>query len=236
MRWIAAGAAGQAALLVALDAWVGLTAPAWAAGALYTLAGSALFGWASRGRSPGPADAVTTLRAVLVGGVVALAAQGGPSWPLVALAVLALALDLVDGLVARSTGTASAFGARYDMEVDAFVLVVLGVHVAADLGPWVLLVGAARYVFWAASVPWPRLAGPLPERRSRKVVAAVQGIALVTAAAPVVPAPAAAALVGPALAALVWSFGRDVRWLLLRHGHGEGARGPTGTVRGLLRG
>ncbi len=234
MRWIAAGAAAQTGVLAALDLSVGLTAPAWAAGALYTLAGTAVLGWASRGRSLGPADAVTTVRAVLVGGVVALVAQGGPPWPLVALAAIALALDLVDGLVARRTGTASAFGARYDMEVDAFVLVVLGVHVAADLGPWVLLVGAFRYVFWAASVPWPWLAVPLPERRSRKAVAAVQGIALVAAAAPVVPAPAAAALVGSALAMLVWSFGRDVRWLLRRH-RARG-RGPAGTVQGLLRG
>ncbi|MBE2997510.1 CDP-alcohol phosphatidyltransferase family protein [Nocardiopsis sp. HNM0947] len=234
MRWIAAGAAGQAALLAALHAWVGLAPSAWAAGSLYTLVGACLLGWAAHGRGLGPADAVTTMRAVLVGGVVALAAQGGPAWPLVALAALALALDLVDGLVARRTGTATAFGARYDMEVDAFVLVVLGVHVAADLGAWVLLVGAARYVFWAASVPWPWLAAPLPERRSRKVVAAVQGVALVAAAAPVVPAPAAAALVGSALAALVWSFGRDVRWLLVRH-RARG-RGPAGAVQGLLRG
>lgn len=234
LRWIAAGAVAQIGLLVALAAGVGLSAPAWTAGALYTVAAAALLGWAAQGRHPGPADAVTSSRVVLLGGVVALVAQSGPSWPLVVLAAVALALDLVDGAVARRTGTASARGARYDMEVDAFALVVLAVHVAADLGVWVLLVGAARYVFWAASVLWPWLTAPLPDRLSRKAVAALQGAALVTAAAPVVPVAASAAVVGCALAALVWSFGRDARWLWLRHSPSE--PGPAPTVFSRLRG
>lgn len=233
LRWITTGVVAQVGLLAALAAGVGLGAAAWTAGTLYTVTAAALLGWAARDRRPGPADAVTSSRVVLLGGVVALVAQKGPPWPLVVLAAIALALDLVDGSVARRTGTASARGARYDMEVDAFVLVVLAVHVAADLGAWVLLVGAARYVFWAASVPWPWLAAPLPDRLSRKTVAAVQGVALVIAAAPVVPVRVSAAAVGCALVALVWSFGRDARWLWQ---HRPGQRGPADTVFSGLRG
>ncbi|WP_051042955.1 CDP-alcohol phosphatidyltransferase family protein [Nocardiopsis xinjiangensis] len=233
LRWIATGAVAQIGLLAALAAGVGLSAAAWTAGALYTVAAATLLGRAARGRIPGPADAVTSVRVVLLGGVMALTAQAGPPWPLVVLATAALALDLVDGAVARRTGTASDHGARYDMEVDAFALVVLGAHVAADLGPWVLLVGAARYVFWAASVPWPWLKAPLPDRLSRKAVAALQGVALVVAAAPVVPVWASAAVVGCALAALVWSFGRDARWLWLRRPPAE--PGPAATVFPRLR-
>lgn len=232
LRWIATGAVAQVGLLTALAAGAGLGPAAWTAGALYTVAAAALLGWAARGRRPGPADAVTSSRVVLLGGVVALVAQGGPPWPLVVLAATALALDSVDGSVARRTGTASARGARYDMEVDAFTLVVLGVQVAADLGTWVLLVGAARYVFWSASVPWPWLAAPLPDRLSRKAVAAAQGMALVIAAAPVIPVWASAAVVGCALAALVWSFGRDARWLWQHH---RAERGPADTVFPRLR-
>ncbi len=40
---------------------------------------------------------------------------------LVALASAALVLDAVDGQVARRTGTATALGARFDGEVDAFL-------------------------------------------------------------------------------------------------------------------
>ena len=95
---------------------------------------------------------------------------------LVTLAVVALALDAVDGWVARRTGTASPLGARFDGEVDAFLILVLSVYVARSAGAWVLAIGAARYAFLAAGwlLPWMR--EPLPPRYWRKVVAATQGI------------------------------------------------------------
>ena len=65
---------------------------------------------------------------------------------LVLLASVALALDAVDGRVARRTGTVSALGGRFDMEVDAFLILVLSVQVARDHGLWVLVIGAARYL------------------------------------------------------------------------------------------
>ena len=86
--------------------------------------------------------------------------------------------------------------------------------VCRSLGVWVLAIGLMRYAFAAAAVVVPRLRAQLPFSRARKVVAAMQGGLLVVAAAPFVPQPVAAALVAVALVALVWSFGRDVRWLL----------------------
>ena len=62
----------------------------------------------------------------------------------------------------------------------------------------------------------PRLRGRLPRRYWRKVVTAVQGIALALAASGIVPG-LAGPLVGLALALLVESFGRDVLWLVLPH-------------------
>jgi phosphatidylglycerophosphate synthase len=155
---------------------------------------------------------------VLVGGVTALVADrlwsgGGPAAPLVVLAAAALALDAVDGRVARRTGTASALGARFDMEVDSFLVLVLSVHVAVFLGPWVLAIGAFRYVFVAAGRMAPWLRSPLPTSYPATVVAALQGVVLVVAAADVLPRALAAALAGTALALLVWSFGRSVVWL-----------------------
>ena len=47
---------------------------------------------------------------------------------------MALLLDAVDGGVARRTGTVSGFGARFDMEVDAFLILVLSGYVAGRLG------------------------------------------------------------------------------------------------------
>jgi phosphatidylglycerophosphate synthase len=217
----AAGAGVQVALLAALSAGLGLGPVGWLAGAAYTLGLWALLTAAvrrARAAALGPADLVTLARALLVGVVTALVTDGlwngdTPVAPLVIIASVALALDAVDGQVARRTGTASALGARFDMEVDAFLILVLSVHVAVLVGPWVLAIGAMRYAFVAASwmVPWMRSA--LPTTYSAKAVAALQGIVLVVATSQVLPHPLAVTLVSTALALLVWSFGRDVTFL-----------------------
>jgi phosphatidylglycerophosphate synthase len=181
----------------------------------------------------GPADRVTLGRTTLVGGVTTLVAdsltRSEPAAVLVPLAAVALSLDAVDGWVARRTGTVSAFGARFDMEVDTFLILVLSGFVARSLGGWVLAIGLMRYAFVAAGwvVPWLR--AELPARYWRKVVAATQGVVLVVAASGLPPRPAAVALVALALALLVESFGRDVGWLW----HHRAVRGPVhGSVRG----
>src|SRR5213596_1220645 len=80
-----------------------------------------------------PADWVTLARATLAVGIAALVADSfGEHVPLtlmVLLAVVALALDAVDGWVARRT-RAGRLGARFDGEVDAFLILVLSVFVA----------------------------------------------------------------------------------------------------------
>lgn len=162
----------------------------------------------------GPAGSVTLARGALVVAAVALVGRDTASAALVTLTVVALALDGVDGPVARRTGTASALGARLDVETDALLLLVLAVHVALVTGaPWVLAVALLRYAFVAAARVLPWLRGQLPVRRSAKVVAALQGVALIVAAAGVLPVGVELALVAVALVALVWSFGVSVVWL-----------------------
>lgn len=156
-----------------------------------------------------PADLVTATRAVLAVAVAVI----GPSGTGVVLVAVALTLDLVDGQVARRTGTTSAFGARFDMEVDAFLIAVLSAHVAPTIGWWVLAIGAARYLLWLAERLWPWLRRPVPPRRWRKVVAAIQGVTLAVAASGLVPTMLAEAALVVALALLAESFGRDVWWL-----------------------
>lgn len=163
-----------------------------------------------------PADRVTLTRVVLAGGcaavtVLLLAGTVPPrSWWLLSLAVPALLLDAVDGLVARRTGTATAAGARLDAEVDAGVLVVLSLAVAPTLGAWVLLIGAMRYAFLAAAWVRPSLRAPLAYSEFRRVVAGLQGAVLAVAIAPAVPVALAAVAVLAGLLLLAASFGRDV--------------------------
>ena len=196
----------------------------------------------------GPADWVTLARATLAVGVAALVADSfdrpAPVALLVTLTTVALVLDAVDGWIVRRTGTASALGARFDGEVDAFLILVLSVYVARSAGAWVLAIGAARYAFLAAGwlLPWMR--APLPPRYWRKVVAATQGIVLAIAAADVLPLALTQAALVVALALLAESFGRDVWWLWI-HRHAapsrrrlrtRGSRSPPGRPGRVRRG
>ncbi|GAA4786656.1 CDP-alcohol phosphatidyltransferase family protein [Streptomyces ziwulingensis] len=219
-RETAAGAGAQILLLALLGTVIGMGPAGWLTGLVFAFATWAVLSRALRRTRPrafGPANRVTLGRAVLVGGVTALVADSfraaPPAAPLVGMVAVALLLDGVDGRVARRTGTATAFGARFDMEVDAFLILVLSVYVSVRLGPWVLLIGGMRYAFVAAARLLPWLAAPLPPSTARKTVAALQGVLLLAAGPELLPYPVGAGVVLCALAMLVWSFGRDVGWL-----------------------
>jgi len=214
------GLISQVALLATLAATVGLTTAGWVVGTAYGSITFVALTWAMHRMGVdalGPADGVTLARATLVGCVAALVADSfdrrTPIGVLVAIAVVALILDAVDGQVARRTNTASRLGARFDMEVDAFLILVLSVYVARSLGAWVLVIGAMRYAFVVAGWVSPWMQRSLPPRPWRKVVAATQAIVLVFAASDVLPRTLTVVAVAGALALLVESFGRDVAWL-----------------------
>ena len=213
------------ALLGVLAATTGLDASGWLAGVACGAGLAALLARALTRHSQvglGPADSVTLARAVLACGVAALTVDsfGGqaPAAILVALSTVALVLDGVDGRVARRTDTTSAFGARFDMEVDAFLIMVLSVYVARESGWWVLAMGLARYAFVAAGWVLPWLRGPLPPRQWARVVAAIVGVVLTVAAADILPDAVTTAMLLVALGLLVESFGRSV-WGLWVRGH-----------------
>jgi phosphatidylglycerophosphate synthase len=171
-------------------------------------------GWANR---------VTLLRATLVLPVAALlvtpgSARGSLAWLAIALALVALALDGVDGAVARRTGSETPFGARFDMELDAFLILALAMLVwtSTPLGFWVVWMGLIRYLFVLAGWLWAPLEADLPPSFRRKLVCVVQVAALLVALVPVVPASVAAGVCAVALALLGYSFAVDVVWLVRR--------------------
>jgi len=127
-----------------------------------------------------------------------------------AVAAVAAALDAVDGRVARRTGTASAAGARFDVEADAAFLAVACGALVPTVGGFALALPALRYGFVAAGAVRPALRAPLPRRPSRRVVGGAQSVAVVLALLPVTPPAVARLVVASALVALLVSFGRDV--------------------------
>jgi phosphatidylglycerophosphate synthase len=169
----------------------------------------------------GLANTVTLARAAATAAFAALACEpwliaGRAGWAAAAAVAVVLALDGVDGTLARRQRLASAFGARFDMEVDALLILV---HAALALGlgkagAWVLGLGLMRYAFLLAGQVWPALRAELPPSLRRKAVCVLQIAALSLLLLPGVTPPASSVIAAPAFVALAWSFGLDIRWLL----------------------
>lgn len=169
----------------------------------------------------GPANQITTLRAALVslaGGFVGAPDGTLIAWTAASLATLTTLLDGVDGWFARKTRMASAFGARFDMEVDALLILVLSLLAwQHDKAPaWVVLSGALRYAFVVAGWVVDRMRQPLPASRRRQTVCVVQVVCLIAVMLPTVRPPVSTAVAGVALLALVYSFAVDTWWLWRR--------------------
>lgn len=175
------------------------------------------------GRGLGTANRITLGRGALALAIMPLALLPGPLgapvyWWIIGVSTAAMVLDGFDGWAARRSGTATPFGARFDVELDAALLLALSVLVwrSGRTGPWVLLIGGIRYLFVAAGQVWPALRGALPPRWRRKAIAVTQGVTLLVALGPIVPQWLATWGAAGALALLLWSFAVDVQWLL-RH-------------------
>ena len=179
-----------------------------------------------RRRGLGPANRVTLGRAALLLPVTGLALHperlGDPVyWWIIVISAIAMGLDGVDGWMARRTGTTTAFGVRFDMELDALLLLALSILVwrSGQTGAWVILIGGLRYLFVAAGWIWPALRQALPDRQRRKAICVVQGVVLLVCLGPITPSIVASGAAIGALCLLIYSFAVDV-WWLLRNAHG----------------
>jgi phosphatidylglycerophosphate synthase len=166
----------------------------------------------------GGANQITTLRAMLV--VLVAGLIGEPRDPAVATAAVIASLavtmlDGVDGWIARQQRIASRFGARFDLEIDALLILALSLLAwrYGKAGGWVIASGLLRYVFVAAGAILPWLRAALRPSRRRQTICVVQIAALTLVMLPAIAPPASVILAGGALAALAGSFLIDTLWL-----------------------
>jgi phosphatidylglycerophosphate synthase len=167
----------------------------------------------------GLCNIVTLIRAALVSFLFgAVLASDVSHWVVLGVAAVALALDGVDGWLARRSGLSSDFGARFDMETDAALAAVLALWllVSGTTGLEVLLLGFTRYVFVIAAQAVPALRAELPDSFRRKAVCVVQIGTLLVLVSQMAPAAAVVPITLLGAALLTWSFAIDVVWLL-RH-------------------
>lgn len=107
----------------------------------------------------GPGNAVTLARLACV-----IALPAVPTRFFAAAVLAILILDGLDGFVARRSGTASEFGAQFDMESDGVFVAVtaLEAFMRGRLAAWVLVAGALRYVYVACLWAFPSHRGEEP--------------------------------------------------------------------------
>ena len=166
----------------------------------------------------GAANQITTIRALivsLIAGFVGEAPTATIATTAAGASIVVAMLDGVDGWLARRHRIASAFGARFDMEIDALLILALSILAwrFGKAGAWVMLSGAMRYAFIAAGLWWTWLRAPLPPSRRRQAVCVLQIAGLIAVVAPAIAPPASAAIAALALVALAASFLTDIIWL-----------------------
>jgi len=158
--------------------------------------------------TPNHVTAIRALIVALLAGLMFISARRDLAWAAVIAATMAAVLDGVDGWLARRLRMVTAFGARFDMEVDALLILVLAILAWRwdKAGPWVLLSGLLRYIFVAAGWVWPWLRGPLAPTRRGRVICVVQIVALIVAVAPIIPRGLSAFAAAVGLLTLAYSF------------------------------
>jgi phosphatidylglycerophosphate synthase len=202
----------SAALVYKRSLWIALAA----------LSSLGFWVWRSRSlfgslRDFGVGNTTTSVRALGLLGLAALLDARDPFGAALCAAAV-FALDGLDGFLARRTGQASAFGARFDMETDACFVLLLscGLCVLERAGVWVLAAGALRYLY-VLTLPF----APQPDREAprtrfgRYVFACVVG-AFTLCLWPLEPismplSAAATALLGCSFARSFWFTFRGVR-------------------------
>ncbi|NGM70954.1 CDP-alcohol phosphatidyltransferase family protein [Natronolimnobius sp. AArcel1] len=159
---------------------------------------------------------------VLAGFIVVPSPDGLLAWLPALLFAVGAALDAVDGLLARRTGTTTMLGAQFDVETDALVVLVgTLVAIATEAVPLAFLaVGIARYLFVFGSW-WRRRHGrpvyDLPESRLRRPLGALAMVTIWLALLPPV-APGLSRLIAlVVMVPFVLNFARD--WVAVAGWH-----------------
>ena len=167
----------------------------------------------------GPANVVTLFRAIWVSAVacfIGTSVTDSIAWWASGLAAVALALDGLDGFIARRTGSETDYGAQLDMELDSIMMLVLSVlaFMWGRAGLWVLFCGLARYAWIAAymCIAWFRR--PLLESFRRKTACVIGGVGLLLSLVPWAIPTLNTVFAATATATLIFSFGIDLRWLI----------------------
>jgi len=167
-----------------------------------SFAGPATFGWP---------NTITSLRVAMT---VLLLQTGTHPHVAAVLTATVLLFDYLDGWLARRTDNATRFGARFDMESDAF-LVAAASFTAFQLGhvgAFILIMGALRYAYVLLLAVLGRTDADAPRSRFGRSVFGLVCVSLTASLWPLDPVQRPLAVV--ATVAVSYSFARSLAWSL----------------------
>ncbi len=164
----------------------------------------------------GLANKVTLIRWSLVALLFGLVGDYQAPWLVVLISSTVLVLDGVDGWIARYFQLANDFGARFDMETDAILLLIISVLVWQydKAGVWILFAGFLRYIYVVLGYFFPVLLEELPPSRRRQAAFIVQAVALIISISPITGQLLSNGIALTGLLLLISSFATDVNYLI----------------------
>lgn len=162
----------------------------------------------------GIANSLTLVRILSISSI-GLIMPRVPAVAFVGIIALLFAADGIDGWIARSRNTVSSFGQTFDMEADAYLVMLLCVLLTTHnvAGYWVLIAGLWRYSY-AAFIAVVPARGEMPRSRLARFGHGILMVSLILAFLPVPALPLVAAVIAVATVtlsyarSLAWSFGR----------------------------
>jgi len=205
----------NAPLMMAACAGAAILGAPWPVGAMAIASFAVLLvharsAWATEARTLAP-NAITALRLAIVVAMGSLQ-HGAPGFRWTAAVGAIFALDYVDGWVARRVNGTSAFGAHFDMETDAIVILAVDLELwlRGQLGAWILTTGLLRYLYVVCVTLAPPRGGEMPRSTLGRNAFGMLVVGLGVALASPGPVGTAGAVIGTT--AVTFSFVRAFQW------------------------
>ena len=131
------------------------------------------------------------------------------------LALVSLILDGLDGSIARKYGNSSKFGELFDQESDNFLMFVLSIslYINKDIGIYVFLIPAYRYIFNVLMIKYTWLKNTLPDSLFRKSACVLTTLLMIISHDTYFNVYISNFIIVFALFIITFSFSKDIIWL-----------------------
>ncbi len=134
---------------------------------------------------------------------------------LLAILIIAVSLDGLDGHLARKHKQSSVFGQYFDMEVDAFFVLLMCIYyyLFRDIGWWILVPGLMRYIYVIVLSLFPKT--NFVEKKKKYATYIAGFFFVILCAGLILPAPYNTALLLIGTGMIIFSFSISIKEFII---------------------